>query len=190
MNKRLLISTLILLFVLNACRPTPTTEPTVAVKTESTQSVPYPGPGVPAQSSGTPYPMPPTETLPVENIILMIPTPGAGTGVVIGQLLNNKTKEPLKFQSIYLAVKIYLTPGPSYSIGVQEKSSPHTMSDKEGRFAIGNVPPGSYLVMVWTPWQASVVIDPNTNTDLEITVRAGQTVDIGQLEAADPFTKP
>ena len=187
MVKRSSLLSLLLVLFLSSCSRMKTTVPIST--TEISPLSPYPGPGSPASTITLPYPMPTMETETVLDVPFVVPTPSNEAGVVTGQLMNDKTKQPLQGQSIYLGQKYFLTPGPAYTIGVQEKSSPHTMSDKEVRFAIGNVPPGKYVVMVWTPWKTSLVIDPKTSQELDVIVQAGQTVDIGQMEAADPFSK-
>jgi hypothetical protein len=134
------------------------------------------------------YPAPLSETIP--EIAYEVPSPGVDTGVVIGSVVDHKTNKPLMGYSIYLATIIWMTPGPDYSYGVQENSSPHTITDGQGRFAIGSVQPGKYVVMIWTPFQASVVIDSKTGKEVDVVVDAGKTVDLGKLEGIDPLNLP
>jgi hypothetical protein len=83
-------------------------------------------------------------------------------------------------------MKIPLTPGPGYTYGLQEKSSPHTQTNDQGQFAIENIDPGNYLVMVFTPHSVSVVMQPNSDKELEVSVAAGDTVELGELKAVPP----
>jgi hypothetical protein len=101
-------------------------------------------------------------------------------------MLDLNTGEPMRFVHVYLGKKIFLTPGPGYNYGLQEKSSPHTQTDENGRFAIGDVPPGTYLLMIFTPRSASVVMEPNTDREMDVVVEAGETHDVGEVKALPP----
>ncbi len=53
----------------------------------------------------------------------------------------------------------------------------YAISDKDGRFSIGDIPPGTYKVVVWHPYiggvlEQTVTIDPKGRTMLEIAVPA------------------
>jgi len=139
-----------------------------------TPTSPYPGPQ--AEPSKPVYPSTP----------LVIPPAGENTGVVTGRLVDEQTGGPLAYQSVYLADKIPLTPGPGYTLGIQERSSPHALTNEKGQFAIGDIPPGTYVMMVWTPFNASVVIDQATGKELEVSIVAGQILDLGDLPAISP----
>ena len=117
---------------------------------------------------------------------MTMPTPSSDSGVVTGVLVSVENGEPLAFQTIYLGHKIYLTPGPGYNYGLQEQSSPHNVTTPEGEFAIGDVPPGEYIVMIFTPFGASVVMQPNSDRELDVVVIAGETLDLGTMEALQP----
>jgi hypothetical protein len=161
----------------------------IPMATQAESSSAYPLPErytVPTPS----YPLPPTEVPHYISTPFTIPTPGDETGVVIGRLVNIDTNEYLSGQSVYLGQKIFHTPGPSYTLGVQEMSSPHTISDPEGRFAIGDIEPGVYVVMIWTPFTSYIVTDENTNMELEVTVNPSETLDLGILMAKNPLMDP
>jgi hypothetical protein len=136
------------------------------------------------------YPLPPTEVPVYANSEFTIPEPDDDSGVVIGQLIDIDTNEFLAGQSVYLGQKIFHTPGPDYSIGVQEMSSPHTIANSEGRFALGDVEPGEYVILVWTPFNAYIITDPITNIEVEVRVNAGETLDLGVLMAKNPLETP
>jgi hypothetical protein len=129
----------------------------------------------------------PNSGTPGAEITYIVPTPGTDTGVVIGTIMDESTKKPMGGQTIYLGTIVYMTPAPAHSYVLQENSSPHTFADKDGRFALGNVQPGNYIVMVWTPIGTSVIIDPKTGNELSLVVEAGKTVDLGSIEGINPL---
>jgi hypothetical protein len=163
------------------------TPETVQSQTETPSAYPFPERYTPPTLS---YPLPPEDVPAIANVPFSIPTPGDESGVVLGQLINIDTNEYLSGQSVYLGKKIYGTPGPGYTLGVQEMSSPHTISNEEGLFAIGDVEPGAYVIMVWTPFDTYIIPDPSSNLELEVMVNAGETIDLGILKAKNPLTNP
>lgn len=163
--------------------------PTVPESTESIAATDaYPSPTEYTYLTPTlpSYPVPRSGMDMYTPVPFFVPEPSTGTGVVVGQMIDSNTSEPMKFVYMYLGKKIYLTPGPGYTYGLQEKSSPHAQTDENGRFAIGDVPPGSYLLMIFTPHSASVVMEPNTDREKDIVVEAGKTVDLGEVDAVPP----
>lgn len=204
--RRIVLLSILLLLILAGCRPaagtppTPTaaqqpveqTEPaevqsTQAPQLQPTQSEAYPYPAPPTYLPATPrtYPAPDNVTV-IPATPFTIPEPGSDTGVVTGIMVDAETGEPLGSQSVYLGYKVFLTPGPGYTYALQEMSSPHTLSTPDGEFAIGDVPPGQYILMIFTPFGVSVVMQPNTDREMDIVVEAGQVVDLGALEAVKP----
>jgi hypothetical protein len=207
--KKLYLVTLILVLLLSACgraTPAPTQEismpveqpqtpPTPAVQVTETEAAaeevpypyPFPTPIVPYVYEA-PYALPPTPVPPGLDIVYVEPSHGADTGAVKGILIDEDTGEPLSFQAVYLGTKVLMAVGDGFTITVQERTSPQTMSDAEGRFGIGDVPPGPYFVLIWTPFDASIIIDPETGREMEITIEAGQTLDLGELKGINPLT--
>jgi hypothetical protein len=209
MTKNILFLVVIAFFVLSACSSrSPTTPATIDdIQVNVITSTPgiefatptqpeadqgskeaYPGPKEPLPYV-QPYPMPEETPIVSPDEPFVIPLPNAETGVVTGTLINQDTGLPLANQSVYLGEKILITPGPGYSVGVQENSSPHTMTNSMGQFAIAGIEPRSYLLMVWTPFAASIVVDPQTGLDFEVNVEAGVTLDLGEIRATDPFAR-
>jgi hypothetical protein len=205
MRKFVLVSLLIIVLALAGCRgagsPTPSPTQAEPVKTAEVQAVEPTQPQVQAtDSQAYPYPAPQgyvtrtprTYPEPQNNVAIstatpiVVPTAGKDTGVVTGILINTETGEPMAFQSVYLGIRVYLTPGPGYTYALQEASSPHALTAEDGEFAIGDVPPGDYILMIFTPFGASVVMQPNTDRELDVKVAAGQVVDVGTLEAVEP----
>lgn len=145
----------------------------------------------PAQERPTQYAAayPTTEPTPhpMKLTPVVVPTPDANTGVITGIVFNKDTKgAPLQFSTVKVGIKLFLTPGPGYTYGIAENASPEGLSDANGKFAISNVKPGTYLLFIWSPQAASVIIDPKTGKELEINVEAGKVIDVGEVEAPKP----
>ncbi len=190
MRRSLLLFFIAIIFLISGCRPaggeTPqatqadavtvaSPQPTTGAVEQPASTEPYPYPAPPTYIAATPrsYPAPDNVTI-IPPTPFTIPEPGADTGVVTGVLVDVETGEPMEYQTVYLGFKIYLTPGPGYSYGLQENTSPHSLTTPEGEFAIGNVPPGEYIIMIFTPFGASVVMQPNSDRELEVIVVAGE----------------
>lgn len=197
-----LIASLLGMLILPACGPTSQETPTEVVteqglETEETEEIlqvegeftPYPYPTPRDMSIPTPrtYPGPNNDTNSEPQVVYVVPEPTGSTGVVIGKLLDVNTGDPLPYHTVYLGVKIPLTPGPGFTYGLQEMSSPHTMTDEEGRFALGEVEPGVYILMIFHPEAATVVMEPNSDRELDISVVAGQIVDLEEVEGLTPL---
>ena len=205
MRKFALVSLLVAVLVLTGCRgagsqtPTPSqaepaktaevqvVEPTQPM-VQGTDSQPYPYPSPQPNHTRTPrsYPSPQDNVAISTATPIVVPTAGNDAGVVTGILVNAETGEPMSFQSVYLGMRVYLTPGPGYTYALQEISSPHAITAEDGEFAMGDVPPGDYILMIFTPFGASVVMQPNTDRELDVKVVAGEVVNIGTLEALQP----
>lgn len=157
----------------------------------SPESSAYPYPGalpateliLPTRDASYPAP-PPTPTF---GVPYEVPEVAADKGVVIGRLVDINTDEPLAYQKVYLGFKIPLTPGPGVNYGLQELSSPQTITDEQGRFAIGDIEPGSYIVIAFHPAAISVVLMPNSDLELDVVVSAGQFQDLGDLAVEPPY---
>lgn len=128
---------------------------------------------IPTQISNT------LEHTPALNPVL--PTPGKDTGVVTGYLISKDTADPLSNMGVYLGEYIYLTPGPDYLVTLRQEGSPHSATDGSGRFVITEVPPGDYPIIAWTPFSSYVVPDEKGESELVVSVQAGQIIDVGEL---------
>lgn len=189
--------------ILAACNSARSGTPAPAAPTAETKAGVYPAPQTSAGAYPYPYPYPlpaaqavqPTrdpsypgpDPTPTYDIKYVVPEVTADKGVVIGRLINIETGEPFAYHAVYLGFKIPLTPGPAFNYGLQEQSSPHTITDEQGRFALGNVDPGSYIVILFHPSAISVVMVPNSDQELDVVVTAGQLLDLGEMSALPPF---
>lgn len=185
MNKIILPTALVVLMLLAGCRQAESTDEVLEVNVAETSSYPPP-PTFTRNTPIPPYPESTEDTPKPPEDPFSAPTPVEGKGVVIGQVVDENSGEPLVKKSMFLGEIIPLEPGPNYSIGVHERSSPRAFSNNEGRFAIGDVPPGTYALLVWTPFEATIVQDPETGSDLLVEVSAGQTVELGIIETTSP----
>ena len=123
----------------------------------------------------------PSEAIPT----IVIPKPDENNGVVVGQLVMRGSGTLLVGLPVYLGQLLPMDPEPAYLVTVQENSSPHTTSDGDGRFAL-SAAPGDYVFMIWTPIHSRVVINPATNKVWEVSVKAGETTNVGKIEAEWP----
>jgi hypothetical protein len=104
-------------------------------------------------------------------------------GIIIGRFVQPTSKTPLHGPIVYLGNLVPLTPGPAYTITIDVQASPNSLIDPEGNFSLYGVTPGTYALIVWTPVKSQVVVDPNQpDKELLVTVSAGQTVDLGEVE--------
>jgi hypothetical protein len=63
-------------------------------------------------------------------------------------------------------------------------NSPKAIISNDGRFLAVNIPPGEYVLVLWTPVEARFVPDPtNTANELIVTVISNQIIDIGTVQA-------
>ncbi len=183
-----IVFSLVFILLVTACSDQktdaiPTSQEQASVLTES-----YPAPmKSPTEASDPGYPVPtPTTLFEGTRGPLIIPTPGTETGVVVGVLYDIEDNTALSNQTIFLGDVIHPTIGTGFSIGIDQAISPTSVTNKDGEFAIGGVKPGEYVIMAWTPFQSSIVLDPATNQPLVIIVEPNQTYTLGDLKVTNP----
>jgi hypothetical protein len=111
----------------------------------------------------------------------------ADKGVITGQLINRATGKPIAKALLHAAYLLPLNPGPGYLINVDPKSAPQTTTDEQGYFAIENIPPNRYALLIWTPDRAHFVSEEaNANKELVVEVAAGKVNDIGAVKITPP----
>ncbi|MFV2043818.1 MAG: hypothetical protein ACC700_11365 [Anaerolineales bacterium] len=115
-----------------------------------------------------------------------IPTPGKDTGVIAGRIVSVTTESPLASHVVYLGEILPLQPGPEYLVTLQVESSPHTTTDSQGYFAFADIEPGSYPLIIWTPFKSLVIPDASGESELQVIVDAGETSDVGELKVQWP----
>lgn len=143
------------------------------------------GAGTDSTTSNTPPPgEAPVATAPA--VITTPPTPAQDSGVVVGRLVSRAASSPLASQTVYLGERLPLEPGPGYLITLEQEGSPHTTTDANGRFVFASISPGDYPLIIWTPFRSLVVPDAGGQEEFTVTVTAGGTTDLGELQVDWP----
>jgi hypothetical protein len=116
----------------------------------------------------------------------VIPTPIGSKGTVVGTLVSNTPGQSLAGVMLYFGTLLPLTPGPDHLINMDLANSPKTTLRDDGRFIVENIPPGEYVLILWTPHESRFVPDPkNPEREFIVAVVSGQIKDIGTLPAPD-----
>jgi hypothetical protein len=115
----------------------------------------------------------------IEFVPTPLPTPGEGRGSVMGRLIDRETGETITGLAVYLADM-----GPTM-IMIQQYSSPHVIPDVEGYFALLDVEPKEYAIVLWTPHSSNVASDPD-GSPYTVEVEAGKVTDVGDLRVVRP----
>jgi hypothetical protein len=193
MNKKIVVMVLALAVWLSACTPDaqPATYPAPTAGEQTTDAYPRPTVELYVPPEPQTYPAPAGDVpLPTP---FTIPEPGANTGVVTGRVLDVDSGGALGNLEVYLGYKNYLTPEPgapagaAYTYEIQRNSSPHIFADEQGRFALGEVPPGEYILIVFTPNSISVAFEQNSDMELAVIVEAGKVLDLGDVPVTNPY---
>ncbi len=139
----------------------------------------------------TEQPAPTLSPLPVsvsnrESPILPTPTSPRLTdtalGGVKGRVISRATGQPLSGFGLYLGDQLPIQPGDQHAITFQEKSSPHVEVDAQGNFALVDVKPKTYALILWTPLKSQVIADPKQPTkELSVVIKAGEITDLGDI---------
>lgn len=117
----------------------------------------------------------------------IIPTPIASKGTVVGTLVSTIPGKSLTGLSLYFGTLLPLTPGPDHLISMDLVNSPNTFIRDDGRFIAENIPPGEYVLILWTPHESRYIFDPNkSDEELIVEVVGGQIVDLGKISASPP----
>lgn len=142
---------------------------TAAYPSDARTTGAYPGPAAANTSANLPTRTP-------------LPQPSGNAGTVTGRIMQSSTGAPLEGPAVYLGDLSPMTPGPDYLITMQQNSSPHAPIDRDGYFAVTNVKPGTYGLVIWSPIRSTIVADPAKNLkELLVTVKPGEITDTGEL---------
>lgn len=113
---------------------------------------------------------------------LKVPSPGADSGVVVGQLKTKSGSTQIN-ANLYLSKNI--TEGrtdipPVFSFSYQ--SNPRGVIDENGYFYFANVPAGKYVITLWIPpGQAEFVKNSSGDDYIWVVVKAGTKTDTGTI---------
>jgi len=111
-------------------------------------------------------------------------------GAITGSLVHAETGQSVGGMAIYLAQIVEsqqpLEGAPPYQIVFTQKGSPSATVDPYGHFALVDLSPGTFALVLWTPHDSWVITDPSGTKELRVEVEAGQVNDLGQLEVNFP----
>jgi hypothetical protein len=107
-------------------------------------------------------------------------TTGAVTGVV--RISSEERQEPVANVKVALARVLTDDNGVERATGYSPSRAPHSTSDSEGRFVIGDVPPGRYGIILDGIVTSIMLADATTGESIIISVEAGEVTDIGVRE--------
>lgn len=111
------------------------------------------------------------------------PVPRPGTGTVIGRLdLGTQTSGQYSAKDLYLGTLVPasqpdLPPVISFTYGVDPQTVVH---EPDGRFAFTNIPPNTYVLIVWTPVGGFPIEHPSGGF-IKVSVEADQVTDLGTI---------
>lgn len=129
---------------------------------------------LPVAVSNNQSPLFPTATAPALS--------DATLGGVKGRIVSRSTGQPLSGFGLYLGDRLPIQPGDQHAITFQQKSSPHVEVDAQGNFALVDVKPNTYALILWTPLRSLVIADPKQPTqELSVEIKAGQVTDLGDI---------
>lgn len=182
------------LIVITGCQsstPSPTLEALPEVTDTPSVGYPEPGPGYPAGPTPTQFDYSADPGYPVPEVTpffadlpekLDIPTPEAGTGIVVGQLLTPGPGGEPFYNQLYLARTLEADKeGYPPVITFSENEDPVSTQDKTGTFLFVNIKPGVYALAMWAPVASTIIQDPETQDYMLFEVREGETTDLGVI---------
>jgi hypothetical protein len=118
-----------------------------------------------------------------------LPTSGSG-GRVTGILKAGNPLEPVYQLPFYLGEVIMLKDGRPGVVSLDKAAAPRALIDKNGRFVFLNVPDGKYSLVLDFVIHTLILRQPSSGEDIYIDVKAGDTVDLGELDYSDLEVKP
>ncbi len=211
MNKRFGLTITILFigisFILIGCNSSNNETATSIPNTiESTLNTDNSNVATPSIESGYPYPVtdssdngqpisayPATNLESEENTVqgvpiteFIVPTPSPGLATVTGILVENFTQLAPTESTVYLG-KLIETDAGLPIISLNREIAPTSLPLPDGRFAISDVMPGKYGIILYNPDINFLIDDPqNPEVSLIITVAEDQTLDLGKINISMP----
>lgn len=108
----------------------------------------------------------------------------ASSGAVIGTLLLSS--HPVSGQRLALAEILKDDSGQERAAGFQRSDSPATITNEDGSFTFGDIPPGRYGLVLDTGVNSYLLLKPDSADDpLTMTVVAGEKLDLGTLSYSE-----
>jgi hypothetical protein len=145
----------------------------------------YPADGYPTVVYG--YPSADATAL-SESLVETFPTLPAlemasGTGAVEGQFLLNGA--PVRGMNFYLADFILSAEGKEHRASINPSTSPLAVSDSSGMVRFNNVPAGKYGVVLEVEISSYLLLTPEGDDGLSVTVEEQKVANLGKLDYQD-----
>ena len=107
-----------------------------------------------------------------------------GTGAFIGRIMINNASgvRPVQDMIVALADVLRDEDGTPLIAGYESAVARKTATDELGRFAMNNVEPGTYAIILDAVITSVLLADPTTGEPILIEVTDGDVVDIGRLD--------
>lgn len=183
--KRVILLAIILIFMgVTAC--TRVTEMTQASEPLANETA-YPTTLEPVKvdENDEQYPVTFGDTLSDLPATLTVPEPVPGMAVVTGKVLSiSEGNGPFLNASLYLGSYISPNEGGEDApqlVGISPGIDPMAQQAQDGTFVFVDVPPGSYGLFIYTPMSAFLMSDAKTGEYVNVTIEAGQLIDLGTL---------
>lgn len=119
-----------------------------------------------------------------DEVEMSYPAPASGKAVIIGYLLSSDSNEPAKGVPFLAHTLESDNPNLPQTISFSNQNDPGAIYDEEnGFFYFENIEPGDnyVIVLVFGPGTIKVVKEPNSELPLNISVHAGETLDLGTI---------
>jgi len=109
---------------------------------------------------------------------------GAETGALIGRILvsNSNGENPVVNMKVALAEVIRDEEGVARVAGYEPAVARRTASDDLGRFALNELDPGTYAIILDAVITSIMLNDPVTGETILVDIKAGEVVDLGRLD--------
>ena len=116
-----------------------------------------------------------------------LPQPPEGKGAVTGRMINVATGQRMIAMTVYLGDVASMGESEGNVVTIKENASPHTLTDADGYFALTDIEPGTYALVLWTPLNSIVVEDPdNAGKYFLVTVESAKITDLGEVVSVLP----
>jgi hypothetical protein len=116
-------------------------------------------------------------------------TPDASLGQVTGQLLLNG--KPVSYLNLYLGGTIKDAQGLEFAASLDRLRDPTALTGKDGNFHFMNVPPGRYVLILDDVTSVSLLMEPEGDQAVLLTIESGEVKDLGVLDYDDlPIVSP
>lgn len=137
-------------------------------------------PGSPLTSSQSPIATQSPET-DLLSLIPDPPVPEPGKASISGLLYSISGKGPIPGTLYYLTPSKEPDTPPNILVGPRDKGGDvRGTSDDQGRVVLNNIPPGSYYLVVWAPYNWVLAVESDIDmTPRVITLQANQQVNLG-----------